>query len=276
MLGPWLISSFGPSHFPSELLFFTHSHFPLHHLPSLLLLLRLLGHKETSMPSLPLPSGGTSILTSPSLLYISFSPPSQSLFSSFFLADILSTAVKVDSSLNQGVKKKQWEYQLSSLPTCTAILLVLQRKAGWGAVGGAVWTSEFVCDSERNEERAGWEIKTRNEERKISWGDIILLFPFSPFLCLCVPLAGMWEWLRASAGCTCDCLQECVFEEKKRNLWVCTSAQVHVWVYVWHPASPVFTLLWLNLSYLPSLTASIPLSNSISPSFSLHPLMMRS
>lgn len=61
---------------------------------SLLLLIRLLRHKETSMPSLPLPSVGTSISTSPlpSYFIVSFIPQSQSL-----------TAVTVDSSL-KGVK----------------------------------------------------------------------------------------------------------------------------------------------------------------------------
>lgn len=55
---------------PFSFFFLTCSHFHLHRLPlSLLLLLLLLRHKETSMPSLPVPSWGTSISASPSFFF---------------------------------------------------------------------------------------------------------------------------------------------------------------------------------------------------------------
>lgn len=86
------------------------SHFhPCRLLPSLLLLLLLLQHKETSTLSLCVPSSGTSI-SAPSLFFLTSLSTSESpclSLPSFIHTDILNTAVKVGSSLNHRVKRER-------------------------------------------------------------------------------------------------------------------------------------------------------------------------
>lgn len=137
--------------------------------------------------------------------------------------------------------------------TCLHVQQCFFFKERGGRVG-----CEYVCNCEKNEKSTNWEIKTKNKERKKLLGG--LSYSFSPFLCL--PLAGMWEWLRGSAGCTCVNIFNSVYLRGEK---VYTSVCVHVW----YKASPVFSLLQLHHSF-PSLTDSLPRSYSILPSFSLH------
>lgn len=79
-----------------------------------------------------------------------------------FLADILSTAVTVDSSLNRGEEEKtkqQWEHWQSISPACSTTLLGLQR---WRR-GGSV---HIACAFAKGEKLEGWEMKSRDQTRR--------------------------------------------------------------------------------------------------------------
>lgn len=217
------------------------------------------------MPSVPLPSVGTSVSTSPpSLLHPAFIPLSLSisLAPSFSLTSFQEWS-QLTALWTGGVMKKHWECRPRSSPTCTATLLVHQRK--WGGGGGdSVNKCLCVCKRWRN---GGSRGEKKGSRGKNTLGGLNTSFSVS--VCILQECVSDWVWIlaphvrfffgrvgvwRKKKKTTSACVQVCV-----RCCFTCVQSP---------PASSLLS------SHSRSFQASAWLP--ILPSVLLHPFMMRS